>query len=342
MKSSILTVIILAGVLLISGISTAKAEILGGLSHNEFKIKLFGWPLNLTPALNIELSFSDPEIAKLSTTPPSLKAEGTNLLLSSSDPTSNTVSIVRTGEIIPNQEAEITVKLDPKTVMGATQIRVNKIEAAGGFDITDSVIAQIDPPIITNSNGTVKSELGRFTLIDPGTLTAPGNAAIAFQLEDTPNIISATLNGQQVDFISGTTGIAIIDLPKTKDKSILSLTVNSPGKSKTIHLGDLKIDQGIPVGLPPRIKKAVALNNPGDTQFKLFGRKFGVRRFGKERVAVKVIPTNKATTNNDLKKRKFKERLANKSCIPFGSYVNISHPGGTAAKKIDVVGNCSL
>lgn len=320
---------------------TASAEILGGLNQNEFTIKLFGWPLNLTPALNIKLSFSDPGVAKLSSASPSFEAQGTSLLLSSSDVNNNTISILRTEEIIPNNEMKIKVKVDPGLIMGATEITIDKIEAAGGFDITDSIITQIDPPLITNTKGVVISELGSFTLLDPGKLIAPGDAAIAFKIVDTPNIISAEVNGNPVDFIGKNTGIAIVDLPKDKSKSILSLTVYAKGKSDTMHLGDLKIDKGISIGLPPRIRKAIAVNEAGNTKFKLIGRKFGIKRFGKDDVDIEVIPINKSTTNDFLKKRSFKDRLTDNSCIPYGSYVNISHPGGTRAKKIDVIGNCN-
>ena len=329
-------IVILASLILLS---PAQAS----LNTDTITIKVYGTPINLTPALNIKLSFSNPNVAKLAPTSPIFQASGANQLLSEANPNSGVVSVVW-DEIIPNHEANITVMLLPGNLMGSTNISVDSVEIAGGIDITDSIVALVDPPSVSNSVGKIITPFGDFTLVDSGRLVAPGTAAIAFKIENKPSILSdtlsATLNGNEVDFSSDRFGISVIDLPQNGGKQVLSLTVSNKNQTQTIHLGDVEVEKGINFGLPPRINRALAINTPGDTKLKISGRKFGVRRFGREKVRVEIVPLDIATTNNNLRRRATKERLSDQSCVPLGSYVNISHPAGTSAKKIIVDGGC--
>lgn len=330
---TLIAAIILVWINIIS--SHAKAN---PLSSDTVTIRVFGTPINLTPALNIKLSFSNPNVAKLDSSKPILEANGVTQLLGESNPESGIISVVW-DEIIPNHEAKIIAMLQPGTVMGSTSIKVDKVEIAGGKDITDSIVVLISPSSISNSEGAVITPLGNFTLEDQGRLISPGSAAITFRAENVPSDITGTLNDSPVEF-GENIGVAIIDLPENGGKKALFLTVSSKGKSRIIHLGDINVEKGVKVGLPPRITSAIAINDPNDTKLRISGRKFGVKRFGRNDISVKIVPESQKLTNKNLRKRSTRERFENNTCIPDGSYVNISHAAGSAGKRLTVVGEC--
>ncbi len=319
----------------------AHAEILDGLSNNTFKITLYGTPINLAPAFNIQLSFSNPEVASLSTEPPEFKALNVHQLITASNPDTNTISAVW-DDMIPNNEATITFMLTPGTTKGFSTIKIDKVETARGLDITDSIISVIENPNVINTAGITTTRFGEFTLLDPGKLTSPGKAAIAFRAKNIPGDVKVTLNGEKVDFINNELGIAVISLLPDNDQLNLNLSILQEDQSTTINLGKLKVDKGTSELYPPHIRQATAINHLNYTDFKIEGKQFGVKRFGKDGTSIQIVPGALPITNDHLRSRRTRQLLNPTDCIPYGSYVNLSHSAGTTTKKISVVNPCGI
>ena len=317
----------------------AKAEVIGGLNRDTVNIKLYGAPINWGSALNIKLLVSNPEAVKLDLAPPVFSAKDAVQLVTASDPQSNTVTVIWDGYISDN-EANISFMLKQGTVMGVSEILIDKIELAGGYDITHNVVALLDHNKIVNSFGKEITLFGKFELFDPGKLIAPGTASIAFQAEELSPDAAVKLNGKEAQFTENNIGTAQVPLPLNGGSLDLTLNVASGGENKAVKLGKVAVAGSSFREYPPSISRAVALNLDGKTRLILKGRNFGVRRFGKDGVSVQVIPANEKMTNKNLRRQITKERLGDISCIPEGSYVNISHPAGTVTKKIIVRGEC--
>ncbi len=319
----------------------SNAEILGGLNNDTFKIKLYGGPINLAPAVNVKISFSNPNVVSLSSEPPGFYAFGVNKLLTSSDPDNNIISAVW-DDVISNDEATIIFMLVPGSVKGFSSVKLEKVETAGGLDITDRIVSVLDKTSVINTAGLVIAEAGEFELLDPGKLISPGKAAIAFRIDNIKEkSISAKLNGKDVEFVNDKVGIATVDLPTNENTLNLNLSISKQNQSTTINLGSIKIDSGTSNIYPPYIRKAIAVNYPSYTDFQIDGKQFGVRRFGKENTSIQVVPTSTVITNNNLRRRLSRQQLVPTNCIPYGSYVNIAHPAGTTTKKITVIHSCN-
>ena len=317
----------------------AKAEVIGGLDRDTVNIKIYGAPVNWGSALNIKLSINNPDAVKLDLAPPVFSAKDAVQLVTASDPQSNTVTVIWDGYISDN-EANISFMLEKGTVMGVAEISVDKIELAGGYDITQNVVVVLDHNKIVNSFGKEITPFGKFELFDPGKLTAPGTASIAFKTEGLPPGATVKLNGNEVQFTKNNIGVAQMPLPVKGNALDLTLNVISGGENRAVKLGKVSVEGPSFRKYPPGISRAIALNSGGKTRLILKGRNFGVRRFGKEGVSIQVIPANEKMTNKNLRRQVTKERLADISCISEGSYVNISHPAGTVTKKIIVRGQC--
>ena len=258
-----------------------KAQLVGGLSSDTITIRIFGIPQEFSGALNVKLSFSNPEVVKLDSSPPLFMALGVNQLLTESDPESSTISVVWDG-IILNNEAKITAMLTPGRITGVTNISVEKVEVGGGFDITDRVAIQTDKVAISNSLGSVVSSLGEFTLLEPPKLVSPGRGVISFEASEVPYNIVAKLNGENVDFINPHLGVAVVDLPDNGGNLPIILEVSTGRQTKVIRLGTVHVESLGGIGFPPQIKKALAANDLAGTQIRIEGDEFGVLRFGKK------------------------------------------------------------
>ncbi len=318
----------------------ALAEITGDLNKDTFTIRLLGNLLNQSSALNIKFSFSDPDVAMLSSESPIFQANGAAQLLTSSNPSSNTISVVWDG-YIPSNEASITFMLEKGSAMGITTFSIDKVESAYGIDITNNIAIITDKFSVSNSFGSETTSFGKFTLLDPGKLYTPGTAAIAVQAENISPNLTAKLNGKPVILLENNTGVAEIVLPENSNELNFTLEVNSGSEQRLINLGNVKLEKASTRRYPPIIDRAYVINKPGDNKLKVYGRYFGIGRFGRDGVNVEVIPGTSDISNENLRRRSAKDSLGNSDCIPAGSYVNISHPAGTVTKKIKVYGNCN-
>ena len=119
----------------------------------------------------------------------------------------------------------------------------------------------------------------------------------------------------------------------------LKLNVSSGNYKETVNLGVINVLASTPPGRGPYIRRAVAYNDVLK-KLRIEGERFGVVRFGKENTKITIVPQSQSASRFSLLPRLARVRLSSNTCIPVGSYVNITHPAGTAAKKIDVVGNC--
>jgi hypothetical protein len=198
-----------------------------------------------------------------------------------------------------------------------------------------------DTLTIVNSSGTEVTPLGEFTLLDPGKLTASGLAAIAFKAENIPSNLTAKLNGEKVNFLENNIGVGVVGLPVDNNELGLTLEVSSGNNKRLVNLGRVKLTKALSTLYPPIIDRAYIYNQTDGSKLKVYGRYFGIGRFGRERVNVEVVPGKPEVSNVNLRRRSTKDNLDSTDCIPEGSYVNISHPAGTTTKKIKVLGKCN-
>lgn len=292
----------------------------GALDKSTITVTVNGTAVNQTNALNVTVSFSDSSVAKLTSDNPTFMGTGATQLLSASDPTTSVLTAVWTGTI-SNGIATIVGMLAAGTMAGTTMIGVTKVEAAGGTDITGSVVATVDPTSVTNGAGAA----GVFVLIGPEEVTGPGKAAIAIS----GSAMSATLNGKKVDFVKSNVGIAIVDVPAMGS---LSLSLTADGVMS--DLGSVSVTAG--TGKAPKVNSASATNKSSGTKLVVTGKKFS-----KTDTTVEIVPTDRSASSTTVKGAAIKASYASSECIPNGSYVNVSTPGGTSAKKIKVHGSCS-
>lgn len=103
-------------------------------------INLSGSALGSTSALNITVGVTG-GVAKLKTGV-TFMANGASQLLTDVNSTTNLITVVWSGSITDGK-ATITAKLDPASISGSPVISAIKVEAAGGKDITSSVVTSV-------------------------------------------------------------------------------------------------------------------------------------------------------------------------------------------------------
>ena len=300
----------------------------GNLSADTFTVTIDGDALAATNALNVTISFSDPNAVQLDSGV-TFMGTGASQLLTDVDTMTNVLTVVWDGTISDNR-AVITGMLKAGTQAGTSTISVGKVEASGANDITTAVIVTVDPSTVTNSSSS-STDLGTFTFIGPDSVTGPGKAAFAFSVSGATGSLSATLNGNSVTFDSGqTAGIAIVDLPASGDLD-LSLVVNG---STTVDLGTVTVDAGS--GKAPKVTRAFANNKSSGTKLTVTGRRL-------KNGTATVIPesSDRIADSSKATGKKVKVTFPTDECIPSGSFVNVSTAGGTAAKKVSVKGSCT-
>lgn len=308
------------------------------LSTDEITIKLFGFPLNLTPAVNIKLNFSNPDVAKLDSTPPIFEALGATKLLTEANPETNTITALWDG-FIPNDEITIKAMLAPGAFKGISLIEILKVEAVGGEDITDKIAYTIEPDSLINNEGKVRTILGDFSFLGPEEVTGPGKIAVAFKVENSVGNLQAKLNNIPVEFTSNL-GITVLNLPREGSDVPLYLEATDGNEDELINLGRLKIIPGISLGLPPRIERAQEIITEEGPKLHIRGRKFGPRRFGHDGTKVEIIPNDLSKNLKKLTRLKINTSPNTQNCLPEGSYVNVSHPAGSDTRKIKVLRGC--
>lgn len=312
--------------------STSSTSSTGGaggkLSADTITITVNGQAVAETSALNVTLSFSDPTVATLDTGV-TFMGTGASQLLTDVDATKNVLTAVWSGSIT-DSAAVLTAMLKPGSKAGTTMISVSKVEAAGGTDVTGSVAATVDPSSVTNGASSSSTSSGvTFSFIGPTEVTGPGKAAFAVSVSGTKPS-SATINGAKVNFVSSDVGIAIVTVPASGK---LSLSLTAAGMATA--LGDVTVNAG--EGKKPKVTSASAQNKSSKTTLKVAGRKFS-----KEETTVEIVPTDRESTAVKVTKGKaIKATYASSECIPKGSYVNVSTPGGVGAANIKVRGSCS-
>lgn len=305
-----------------------------GLDSDSFEIKLENPLLSTASALNIILSFTNPGVASLDPSSPEIETPGLTKLLTSTDINTNTLSIIWSGS---SNEITISGMLLPGQTLGSSDISVVLVELVGGVDITNGTTITVTPSTVTNSEGEVVLGNSQFTLIGPNHAISPGRVAIAINAENISDGVSATINNFPVNFTDSTTGVAIIDLPEGSGNIDLVLKEDS---GEEHNLGVLSVTPGNMIGLPPIIFRAYTVPALKGNKLKLRGRKFGVRRFGRENIDVEIIPNTREKNFKRLSRKKVDTNGAN-NCIERDSYVNISHAAGTYAKKIVVREGCN-
>ncbi len=315
--------------------TTSSSSSTGGgtLSTDTFTIMVTGEAVKQTTALNVTLAFADSSIAQLDTTGVTVTGSGITQLLTNSDSATSVVSAVWSGTSTDGT-VTITGKLKPGTMGGTTTVGIAKVEAAGGTDITSNVVASVDPTSITNGSGSSSSGVGSFTLIGPSSATGPGKVAVSFSATGASSDIMATLNGSTVSFFNGNSvGVAIIDI-STAGSIPLSLVATSGGSSATVNLGNITVTQG--TGKAPKVKTASVSNKSTGTKLTVTGK-----AFAKDSTTVTIAPTDHSATTTKVKGTSIMASYSSSECIPNGSFVNVSTPGGTSSKKITVRGTCA-
>lgn len=302
----------------------------GALDNDTVTVTITGADVNTATALNVTLAFGDSAVAMLSSDNPTFMGAGATQLLTSSDPDSGVLTVVWDGTITDNV-AVITAMLEAGSKAGTTSIGVAKVEAAGGQDITSSVVAEVSPSSVTNSSE-IAGDCGTFELVAPLSVTGPGKAAVGFKVSNAGSGLSGTLNGSTVDFVASDAGVAIVTLPSSGDLD-LSLSVNCVGASDEIDLGTIMVTAG-DGGKAPKVKRAVAKNKNSKTVLNVKGNKLKGASFA-------VIPTDRTATSEKAKGKRIKATFDTSECIPDGSFVNVSNASGTDAKEIKVKGSCA-
>lgn len=303
----------------------------GNLSADTFTVTINGDAVNATNALNVTIGISDSTVVVLDTGV-TFMGTGATQLLTDVNTTTNILTVVWDGSITDGA-AVITGMLKPGTTAGIATLSVTKVEAAGSNDITGSVIATVSPNSITNSSeGGTSTDVGTFTLVGPSSVRGPGQAAIALSGEDTPDSFMATLNGESVSFTDDT-GVAIVDLPASGTLD-LDLKVTAGGMTTDVSLGSITVTAG-DGGKLPKVSRAKAKNGSANTKLTVNGKKFV-----KDSTTVTIVPTDATATDIKVSGKKIKATYSSDDCISKGSFVNVSTPSGTDAKKISVKGSC--
>ena len=302
----------------------------GNLSADTFTVTINGDAVNATNALNITIGISDSTVVALNTGV-TFMGTGATQLLTDVNTTTNILTAVWDGSITDGA-AVITGMLKPGTMAGTATLSVTKVEAAGSNDITGNVVATVSPNTITNSSEGASTDVGTFTLIGPTSVTGPGKAAIAIEGSDTPDSFMATLNGKSVSFTDDV-GVAIVDLPASGTLD-LDLEVTSGGTTTEVSLGSVSVTAG-DGGKLPKAKRAKAKNGSDDTKLTVDGKKFVT-----DSTTVTIVPEDVTPIDTTVTGKKIKATYSSDDCISKGSFVNVTTPSGTSAKKISVKGSC--
>ncbi|MBI2995384.1 MAG: hypothetical protein HYY52_01575 [Candidatus Melainabacteria bacterium] len=296
----------------------------GMLSADTITITINGQAVNDTIAVNVTLNFSTPNVVTVDSGVTFMGTGATQLL---TEVMGSVLSAAWDGTIT-DSKAVLTAMLKPGTALGATMISVSKVEAAGGTDVTSSVVATVSPDSVTNSAASTTA--GTFALLGPTSVVGPGKAAVALSVENLAMGATATLNGSKVEFVgNNTAGVAIIDVSMSGTLP-LSLVVSG----ETIALGDITVTAG--EGKAPKVTNAVSVNKASGTKLTITGKKFV-----KNDTTVSIVPTDREASSTKVKSNQIKASYSADECIPNGSYVNVSTGGGTSAKKIKARGACS-
>ena len=307
----------------------------GMLSADTITITVDGTAVNSTNALNLTVAFTDSSVVSLDTGV-TFMGTGATQLLTDVNATTGLITAVWDGTITDGK-AVITAMLKAGSMAGSTMIGVSKVEAAGGTDITSSVVATVNPDSVENTS-TSTTDVGTFTLVGPTTVQAPGNAAIGFKTAGTPSGITATLNGAMVDFGVSGVGVAIVDLSSAMGSLPLSLVVTASGMSTTVDLGSVTVTSGS--GKAPRVTSANVRNKFKKTTLLIAGRNFAKTV---DETTLTIVPTNHTASIVRPTSRSIKAQYTPSECIPNGSFINVSTPGGTSARKLKLLqpGNCA-
>lgn len=316
-----------------SSSSSSTGGIPGNLDNDTVNITITGDAVKSTNALTVTLAFGDSGVASLASTSPTFSADGATQLLSSSTPDTQTVSVVWDGTITGNS-AMIAVMLAAGDMAGTTSVAVSKVLASGGLDITDSVVSQVDPSEVTNGSS-ASTDCGSFTLIGPSkALVAPGAAAVAVSIENPGSGLMATINGETVE-ITSSNGVAIVDVTSAGELD-LSLSASCSAGSSTVDLGSLSVSAATDGAKAPTAKRATVKNTSSMSNLMIVGNNLA----GAD---IELLPTDRSSSNTGLvaKKKSIKATFDSANCLPNGTFVNVITTGGTAARKLKVMGACS-
>lgn len=315
-----------------SSTTSSTGGVGGNLDNDTLTVTITGGEINTSTALNVTITFGDTSIAKLASANPTFMGAGATQLLTASDPDSGVLTVVWDGTITDNV-VTITAMLEPGTMAGTTSIGVGKVEAAGGKDITSSVVAQVSPTSVTNS-AEVAGDCGTFALVAPTSVTGPGSAAVGFSVSSGGANLSGTLNGSMVTFTDGA-GVGIVDLPSSGNLD-LSLDVMCSAGSDTIDLGSISVTAGSGDKVPVA-RRATAKNRSNETLLRVAGKNFRPP----SDVTFDIIPTTRTADTVKIKSRSIKAEYQSSECIPDGSFVNVTSPAGTDGVRIKVRGDCA-
>lgn len=312
--------------------SSSTGGIGGMLSADTITVTIDGNAVKSTNALNVTIAFDNTGVAQLDSGV-TFMGTGATQLLTDVDKDKNILTAIWDGTIT-NGVATLVGMLKAGPTAGTTMIAVTKVEVAGGTDITSNVAARVEPSSVVNS-GPVSS-VGTFTLIGPSSVTGPGKAAIAISAANTPSNFSAKLNGSKVEFFSmNSVGVAIVDLPGMTGDLNLKLAVATGGMTTNVDLGSIAVAAG--TGKAPSVNSASANNKSTGTKLVVTGKKFS-----KTGTTIEIVPTDRTPSSAPtVMGAALKASFASSECIPNGSFINVTTPGGTGAKKIKVRGSCS-
>ncbi|GEM_PF-2566734 len=312
----------------------------GMLSADTFTVTVTGNAVKQTNALNVTVAFSDSTVATLATGV-SFMGTGATQLLTDVNVGTGVLTAVWDGSITDGV-ATITGMLAAGSMGGRTNLAVTKVEAAGGTDITTNVVAQVAPTSVTNSSTTASSDCGTFVLVAPSSATGSGKVAVAFTIKTDKKDLSATLNSKKVDIVTTTqgkpnVGFAILDLPSMGDDLALSLSAMCNGMTVSADLGKISVKAG-DGGKGPKVASAAVSNTGSASRLVVRGSNF--LNASKNSTTVTILPTDRKASKTRINKSNAKLTYPVGECIPRGSYVNLTTPSGTDAKKIKVGGSC--
>lgn len=308
--------------------STSSSSTTGGpggqLSADSFTVTIDGEAVAGTSALNVTVTFSDPQVVSLDTGV-TFMGTGASQLLTDVNVTSGILTVVWTGAVTDNRVV-ITGMLKAGSKAGTSTITASKVEASGGNDITSAVAVTVDPDSVTNS--AVSAGGATFELAGPTSAVGPGKAAFAIEVTS-GTATSATVNGKSVDFVGTGVGVVVLDLPSSGD---LDLTLSSGGAS--VDLGTVTVTAGS--GKAPKVTRAKAKNVASKSILTVTGK-------GLKGGSATVVPvsSDRVATKSKATGKKVTATFAAEECVPNGSYVNVSTAGGTDAKKVKVKGTCA-
>ena len=306
----------------------------GMLSADTITVSVNGQSVNETNAINVTLAFSDSAVASLDSGV-TFMGTGATQLLTDVNTMTNVLTAVWDGTIT-DSVATITAMLKAGSKAGSTNISVTKVEAAGGQDVTTNIVATVNPASVTNAAPGGTTDIGSFELIGPSSVVGPGKAAVAFSVDGLASGATAKLNSAKVEFgDSNMVGIAIVDIAAMGSVPLM-LAVTAGGMTTDVDLGSVSVT-GATRGKPPVVNSARAQNRKSSSTLKILGQKFF-----KEGTSIEIVPTDRATSKDPkIAGKVIKATFSADECIPNGSYVNVTTPGGIGSKKIKVSGKCS-